>query len=87
MPVGQLGGVRVPGQERRQMRTHGHRPDARPAAPVRNAERLVQVQVADVAAELPRPRQADQRVEVCAVHIDLAPASCTAAQMSAMSCS
>ena len=54
------------------MRAHRHRADARAAAAVRDAERLVQVQVADVAAELARPGQADQRVEVGAVDVDLA---------------
>ena len=40
---------------------------------MRNAERLVQIQVADVAAELARPGQPDQRVEIGAVDVDLTP--------------
>ncbi|CAG7456097.1 hypothetical protein PICSAR144_03483 [Mycobacterium avium subsp. paratuberculosis] len=72
MPLRQLRGVRMPGQERRQVRAHRHRPHPRPAAAVRDAERLVQVQVADVAAELARPGQPDQRVEVGAVDVHLA---------------
>ena len=51
---------------------HRDRPDAGPAAAVRDAERLVQVQVAHVAAERPRPGQPDQRVQVGAVDVDLA---------------
>ena len=46
--------VAVPGQERREMRADADRPDAGPAAAVRNAERLVQVEVRDVGAELAR---------------------------------
>ena len=72
MPVRQLVGQRVAGQIRRQMRAHRDRADAGPAAAVRDAERLVQVQVADVAAELARSGQTDQRVEVGAVDVDLA---------------
>ena len=54
------------------MRAHRHRPDPRTTAAMRDAERLVQVQVADVAAELAGPGQPDQRVEVGAVDVDLA---------------
>ena len=49
-----------------------HRADARTAAAVRDAERLVQVQMRDVGAELARPGEADQRVQVRAVDVDLA---------------
>ena len=45
---------RVAGQERRQVRRDADRPHARPAAAVRDAEGLVQVQVADVGAEVAR---------------------------------
>ena len=48
------------------------RPHARSAAAVRNRERLVQVQVADVGANRRRAREADLRVHVRAVHVDLA---------------
>ena len=54
------------------MRAHRHRPDARPAATVRDAERLVQVQMRDVGAESARTGQAHHRVEVRAVEVDLA---------------
>jgi hypothetical protein len=43
---------RVAGQERREVRRHADRAHARAAAAVRDAERLVQVQVADVGAEV-----------------------------------
>ena len=59
------------GQEAPQVRAHGHGPDAGPAAAVRDAERLVQVQVRDVGAELAGLREADERVEVGAVDVDL----------------
>ena len=45
---------RVPGQERREVRRDADRPHARAAAAVRDAERLVQVQVADVGADVAR---------------------------------
>lgn len=62
---------RIAGQILRQMRTHRHRSDARTAAAVRDAEGLVQIQMADVAAEPARPRQAHQRVQVRTVDVDL----------------
>ena len=54
------------------MRAHRDRADARAAAPVRDAERLVQVEVADVRAEVAGPGEPDQRVQVRAVDVDLA---------------
>ena len=46
-----LGPQRVVRQERREVRAHADRPDARAAAAVRDAERLVQVEVRHVGAE------------------------------------
>ena len=60
------------GQERLQMRLDADRADAGSAAAMRDAEGLVQVHVADVGADVARPRQADHGVEVGAVEIDLA---------------
>ncbi len=54
------------------MAAHRDRADPGPAAAVRDAERLVQVQVRDVGAELAGLREADERVEVGAVDVDLA---------------
>ena len=54
------------------MLAHGHRSDARTAAAVGDAEGLVQVEVAHVAAEPTRAGDADQRVEVGAVDVHLA---------------
>ena len=54
------------------MRTDADRADARAAAAVRDAERLVQVQVRDVGAELARRRETDERIQVSAVDVDLA---------------
>ena len=54
------------------MRLDADRPHARPAAAMRDAEGLVQIHVADIGAELRRPHQADQRIEIGAVEIDLA---------------
>ena len=67
-----LGVHRVRGQVGREVRAHADRADARAAATVRDAERLVQVEVRDVATELAGPRVAEQRVEVGAVDVDLA---------------
>ncbi len=50
---------------------HRHRSHSGPAPAVRDAEGLVQVQVAHVAAERPGPREPHQRVQVGAVHVDL----------------
>ena len=59
------------GQERRQMRGDADRAHPRAAAAVRDAERLVQVDVADVGAHVAGPAEADLRVQVGAVHVDL----------------
>src|SRR2546426_10258233 len=61
----------VPRQERRQMRGHADRPHAGPPASVRDTEGFVQVEVAHVGADVPRPAQPDLGVHVGAVHIDL----------------
>ena len=61
-----------PGRNGCQMRPHRHRPDAGTTPAVRNAERLVQIEMADIAAEPARPGQPDQRVEVGAVDVHLA---------------
>ena len=63
---------RVAGQVRREVRLRRDRADARAAAAVRDAERLVQVEVRHVAAEVAEPGEAEQRVEVGAVDVDLA---------------
>ena len=62
---------RVPGEERRQVRRDADRAHARPAAAVRDAEGLVEVQVADVRAEIARPAQTHLGVHVRPVHVDL----------------
>ena len=62
----------IAGQERLEVLRRRDRSHAGPAAAVRDAERLVQVQVADVGAD-PRGRgEPDLRVHVRAVHVDLA---------------
>ena len=53
------------------MRPHRDRPDTGAAAAVRDAERLVQVQMRHVTAELARLRQPDKGVEVRAVDVHL----------------
>ena len=62
----------MPRQERDEILDHADGPHARPAATVRNAERLVKVQVAHVATEVARGRHAHQRVHVGPVDIDAA---------------
>ena len=59
------------GQERCEMRLDADRAHARAAAAMRNAERLVQIEMGDVGAVIAGPRQADLRVHVGAVEIDL----------------
>ena len=54
------------------MRLDADRSHAGAAAAMRNAERLVQIEMADVGAVIAGPRQADLRVHVGAVEIDLA---------------
>ena len=62
----------VPGQERREVRRDADRAHARSPAAVRDRERLVQVQMADVGPDVAGSRQADLGVHVRAVHVDLA---------------
>ena len=47
------------------------RPHARTAAPMWNAERLMEIQMTDVSADVGRPAQPDLRIHIGAVHIDL----------------
>ena len=54
------------------MRRNGHRPDARSAPTVRDAERLVQVEVRDIATETAGLGKTEERVEVGSVDVDLA---------------
>src|SRR3546814_20059200 len=63
--------ARVAGKERRQMCADADRAHARPAAAVRDAEGLVEVEVADVGAEYTRPGEPNLRLEVRTVEIDL----------------
>ena len=60
------------GQVRREVLAHRDRADARPSPAVRDAERLVQVEVRHVGAERARRREPDERVEVRAVDVHLA---------------
>src|SRR3954469_23154764 len=62
----------MPRQERRKMRLDADRPHAGAAAAMRNAERLVQIEMADIGAVIAGPRQANLRIHVGAVEIDLA---------------
>ncbi len=63
---------RMTGQVRRQMRLDADRAHAGTAAAMRDAEGLVQVEVADVGADVTGAGQADHGVHVGAVEIDLA---------------
>ena len=62
---------RVIGQIGREMRFHAYRPHAGAAAAVRNGEGLVQVDVHHIGADLGRTTDADQRIEIGAVQVDL----------------
>src|SRR3954467_8050575 len=59
-------------QERLKVRLDADRAHARAAAAMRDAEGLVKVEMADIGAVIAGPAQADLRVEVGAVEIDLA---------------
>ncbi len=61
----------VAGEERREVRGDADRAHAGTAAAVRDAERLVQIEVADVGADVAGAAEADLRVHVGAVHVDL----------------
>ncbi len=50
---------------------HTNRPHAGSAAAMRDAEGLVEIQVADITAKVTRPAKANHRVHVGAVDIDL----------------
>ena len=63
---------RMARQKWNEMFRHANRPNARSAAAVRNAKRLVQIQMAHVRADEAGRSQADLRVHVRAVHVDLA---------------
>ena len=67
-----LGVHRMVRQVRREMRGDADRPDAGPAAAMRDAEGLVEVEVAHVGADRRRRGQPHLRVHVGAVHVDLA---------------
>jgi hypothetical protein len=62
----------VAGEKRFEVFAHADRADAGSAAAVGDAEGLVQVQVRDVGAELAGRGDADQRVQIGAVQVDLA---------------
>ena len=62
----------MPRKERREMRLHRDRTDTRSAAAVRDAKRLVQVEMRHVGAEVPRRGKPDHRVQIRAVDVHLA---------------
>ena len=70
-PCSAGGDDRMPRQIRHEMRGHADRSHARTAAAVRDAECLVQIDVTDVGADRRRAGEADLRVHVRAVHVDL----------------
>src|SRR5205807_7091374 len=61
----------VIGQERPEVGGDADRPHSGPAAAVRDAERLVEVQVAHVGADVGRAAEADLGVHIGAVHVHL----------------
>ena len=64
-------GCGMAGQIGREMRLDADRSHARAAAAMRDAERLVQIEMRDIGAVIAGPRQADLRVQIGAVEIDL----------------
>ena len=62
---------RVVRQVRHEMRRDADRPHARAATAMRNAERLMEIQMTDVGAHVARPAQSHLGVHVGAVHVHL----------------
>src|SRR5262245_10852373 len=58
-------------QERHKMFRDANRTHTRPATAVRNAKRLVQIEMADVRANRTGAGKADLRVHVRAIHVNL----------------
>jgi hypothetical protein len=75
-------GQRVVRQERREVRAHADRADARAAAAVRDAERLVQVEVRHVGAELARRASPTSALRFAPSTYTWPPCACTIAQIS-----
>src|SRR3546814_19573349 len=65
-------GIKYCWQIGRQMRTHRHRPNTRPAPAMRDAEGLVQIQVRNVRSELAWLSKAHHGVHVGPVQVNLA---------------
>ena len=61
------------GQKFNEMLGHADRSHPRATAAMRDAKRLVQVQMADIRAEVGRATKADLRIHIRAVQIDLSP--------------
>ena len=61
----------VPWQMLAQMRGYSNRTNARPATPMRNAEGLVQIQMADIRTDAPWRGQPHLRIHVGTVHVHL----------------
>ena len=55
------------------MRLHADGSNAWTAPSVRNAEGLMQIQVADIRTEVGWPAEAHKRVHIRAIHVDLSP--------------
>ena len=62
---------RMSGKKRRELWRDADRPHARPAAAVGDAEGFVQVEMADIRADVAGAAEADLRVHVRAVHVNL----------------
>ena len=62
---------RMRGQICGEMRLHANRPDTGTAPSVGDTKSLMQVQVADIRAEVARPGEAHKRIQICAIHIHL----------------
>src|SRR5258706_572948 len=61
----------MPRQEIGEMLAHADGSHARPSAAMRNAEGFVEVQMANVHAQLPGTAKADQGIQIRAIHIYL----------------
>ena len=64
--------TKAPGKKLDEMFGHADRSHARSAAAVRNAKRLVQIQMANIGAVIAGTAKTDLRIQVRAVHVNLA---------------
>src|SRR6056300_707442 len=63
--------MRMPRQVGGEMLRYSNRTDSGATSSMRNAERLVEIQMADISADRTRTAKSDLRIEVSPVHVNL----------------